>query len=94
MATACSNGEEVALIKTSFDAEEVFFLAHWSWARGLSGAEAAPARAPVHASASPLWTSSRSRKEEDLVGACERQARGFLGGALRCLACSERGRFF
>jgi hypothetical protein len=24
-----------------------------------------------------------------LVGACERQARGFLGGALRCLACSE-----
>jgi hypothetical protein len=24
-----------------------------------------------------------------LVGACERQARGFLGGALRCLACRE-----
>jgi hypothetical protein len=24
-----------------------------------------------------------------LVGACERQARGFLGGALRCLAKSE-----
>jgi hypothetical protein len=24
-----------------------------------------------------------------LVGACEKQARGFLGGALRCLACSE-----
>jgi hypothetical protein len=25
-----------------------------------------------------------------LVGACERQARVFFGGALRCLACSER----
>jgi hypothetical protein len=24
-----------------------------------------------------------------LVGTCEKQARGFLGGALRCLACSE-----
>ena len=31
----------------------------------------------------------REAQTPRLVGACERQARGFLGGALRCLACSE-----
>jgi hypothetical protein len=31
----------------------------------------------------------REAQAPRLVGACERQARGFLGGALRCLACSE-----
>jgi hypothetical protein len=29
----------------------------------------------------------REAQTPRLVGACERQARGFLGGALRCLAC-------
>jgi hypothetical protein len=31
----------------------------------------------------------REAQTPRLVGACERQARVFLGGALRCLACSE-----
>jgi hypothetical protein len=31
----------------------------------------------------------REAQTPRVVGACERQARGFLGGALRCLACSE-----
>ena len=31
----------------------------------------------------------REAQTPRLVGACERQARGFLGGALRCLAWSE-----
>ena len=31
----------------------------------------------------------REAQTPRLVGACEKQARGFLGGALRCLACSE-----
>jgi hypothetical protein len=43
-----------------------------------------------------MWVTStgnrvagREAKTPRLVGACERQARVFLGGALRCLACSE-----
>jgi hypothetical protein len=42
------------------------------------------------------WVASTGRRAAGreaqtprLVGACERQARGFWGGALRCLACSE-----
>jgi hypothetical protein len=31
----------------------------------------------------------REAQTPRLVGACERQARGLGGGALRCLACSE-----
>jgi hypothetical protein len=31
----------------------------------------------------------REAQTPRLVGACEKQARGFLGGAPRCLACSE-----
>jgi hypothetical protein len=31
----------------------------------------------------------REAQTPRLGRACERQARGFLGGALRCLACSE-----
>jgi hypothetical protein len=31
----------------------------------------------------------REAQTPRLVGACERQARGFFGGALRCLACTE-----
>jgi hypothetical protein len=31
----------------------------------------------------------REAQTPRLVGDCEKQARGFLGGALRCLACSE-----
>jgi hypothetical protein len=46
----------------------------------------APQKKPVSTGSRAAGTEAQTPR---LVGACERQARGLGGGALRCLACSE-----
>jgi hypothetical protein len=65
----------------------------WVWRRrgGLGGdiSSGVLGTAATWVASTGSRAAEREAQTPRLVGACERQARVFLGGALRCLACGE-----